>query len=881
MSESGKGKIDFAFINSRAMDRFAELVATWLPNGHRKNGEWVALNPNRADKTEGSFSINIRKGVWREFAGDDSEKGGDPISLYAYLNNMSQGDAAKALAEELGLDPRALASSSSAAALPKPESPAPEWEVFLPVPDSAPAPPNAHIKRGWPERSWTYRDADGQVLGYICRFKKSDGGKEILPLVYGRNKHGVVDWGWVSFPIPRPLYGLDRLAAKPEACVIITEGEKCADTAHEVLPEFASVSWPGGCNAVDKVDFSPLAGREVVLWPDADSQRERLSKAELEAGVSAESKPYLSPDKQPGQAAMLKIAAKLHALGCRVSILELPTPGTLPDGWDIADMARAADWAPDEARTYIARQQRPYEPPPPEPDKSEKRKPKASLPAPVLQDGEVTPGLARLLENFALVAGTTKVYNLKTPKLMTMRAFEMLVGGKAIAKAWAESPHKKKIDEIKARRLAKEGAGGDGLLNAMERFVYLEGTANVWDSTRRKLMALKDLKPTIPNEFEIWLHHPARRMIPAEKLIFDPKMKESPEDTINMFDGLKLEPVHNVSQCQAIEELLLFLCNGDRDILHWVKMWLAYPLQHMGTKMASALLFHGTVQGAGKSLFFDEVMRPIYGPYSTTVGQHQLDSQYTEWRSNMLYVLFEEILSNSTKHNHIGTVKHMTTGKTQRIEKKFVSGWEEANYMNGVFLSNEVQPLPIEADDRRFLVVWPPGKLPDDLKARVRHELANGGSAAWYGYLLEYGIDPSFNSHSEPPMTAAKQRLIEYSMPPWMLFHREWKAGRLEVPYCSAPIGLIFDAYVYFCQKWRLHALSLNKLSSNLETVERHKPNCKCLNPDTKKSGQYSFLIIHTKPEDKTEYEWLSACASEFYSAFRRWKKYDDDSDIA
>ena len=59
-------------------------------------------NPTRCDRRPGSFVVNLRLGWWRDYATGD--KGGDPISLYAYLRGCSQGEAARELAAELGLD---------------------------------------------------------------------------------------------------------------------------------------------------------------------------------------------------------------------------------------------------------------------------------------------------------------------------------------------------------------------------------------------------------------------------------------------------------------------------------------------------------------------------------------------------------------------------------------------------------------------------------------------------------------------------------------------------------------------------------------------------------------------------------------------------------
>jgi hypothetical protein len=62
----------------------------------------VVLNPIRADRRLGSFKINIRTGRWADFATCD--KGGDPVSLVAYLEGVSQGEAARLLGRMIGFD---------------------------------------------------------------------------------------------------------------------------------------------------------------------------------------------------------------------------------------------------------------------------------------------------------------------------------------------------------------------------------------------------------------------------------------------------------------------------------------------------------------------------------------------------------------------------------------------------------------------------------------------------------------------------------------------------------------------------------------------------------------------------------------------------------
>lgn len=77
------------------------LVRRWLPDGRQRGVEWVARNPTRCDNHAGSFSVNLVTGRWADFATGD--RGGDVVSLAAYIFGLGQGDAARELARTLGV----------------------------------------------------------------------------------------------------------------------------------------------------------------------------------------------------------------------------------------------------------------------------------------------------------------------------------------------------------------------------------------------------------------------------------------------------------------------------------------------------------------------------------------------------------------------------------------------------------------------------------------------------------------------------------------------------------------------------------------------------------------------------------------------------------
>ena len=96
------GPIDFAGINKAALAAFPSVLERILPRGKRVGKDIVALNPRRADRRLGSFKVNRFNGRWADFATGD--KGGDPISLVAYLADVSQSEAARLLARMLGIE---------------------------------------------------------------------------------------------------------------------------------------------------------------------------------------------------------------------------------------------------------------------------------------------------------------------------------------------------------------------------------------------------------------------------------------------------------------------------------------------------------------------------------------------------------------------------------------------------------------------------------------------------------------------------------------------------------------------------------------------------------------------------------------------------------
>jgi ribosomal protein L32 len=100
--KESRAHIDFQAINECALFHLPELLHRWVPDGIQKGREWIARNPRRTDHRLGSFCINLDTGKWADFATD--ARGGDVVSLAAYLAGMGQAEAAHHLAEMLRMN---------------------------------------------------------------------------------------------------------------------------------------------------------------------------------------------------------------------------------------------------------------------------------------------------------------------------------------------------------------------------------------------------------------------------------------------------------------------------------------------------------------------------------------------------------------------------------------------------------------------------------------------------------------------------------------------------------------------------------------------------------------------------------------------------------
>ena len=156
-----------------------------------------------------------------------------------------------------------------------------------------------------PQGLHAYRDSNGEALFWRIRCKHPDGRKWVRPMHWNGGAYVIGEPP--ASEQARPLYRLpDLLAADPARPVYIVEGEWAADHLHKLG---IVVATSGSASSCEATDWTPLRGRQCLVWPDNDKAGTKYGEA---------------------------VANKLRAQGCNVSTIDVAALGLAEHG-DVVD----------------------------------------------------------------------------------------------------------------------------------------------------------------------------------------------------------------------------------------------------------------------------------------------------------------------------------------------------------------------------------------------------------------------------------------------------------------------------------------------------------------------------------------------------------------
>jgi hypothetical protein len=302
-----------------------------------------------AAKKGGSFSFNIDRLTGDDFSGGTGLGRGlyGVFDVYVAHCHGNVREATKLAREFLKLpeDERPKPKIETA----RRQRKAGPWKAISPVPPEAGKPDFARMCPDGAQfiDAWAYRNATGDVLFWVGRYDTKD--DKITPVIsWGHDDNPRRRWKMRGTGM-RILFGLELLAERPNAPVLVVEGEKTAMAARLLFPDWVIVTWNGGAKNVRNTDFSPLAGRRVVFLADADLPNEKTGLVD-------------------GTVAMRRAEERVRDVGAvETRIIILPAEfAAKKDGWDLDD-PMPEGWTVDRLRDLIESTPTTF-PPQPDPD---------------------------------------------------------------------------------------------------------------------------------------------------------------------------------------------------------------------------------------------------------------------------------------------------------------------------------------------------------------------------------------------------------------------------------------------------------------------------------------------------------------------------------
>jgi hypothetical protein len=306
-----------------------------------------------------------------------------------------------------------------------------------------------------------------------------------------------------------------------------------------------------------------------------------------------------------------------------------------------------------------------------------------------------------------------------------------------------------------------------------------------------------------------WLSNPGKRSV--SRLVFDPR-GQTAADEFNLFLGLRIERVYNMDELvpdydkirlirRHIKEVL---SSNDEAIEHYIYCWLKDVI--VRKRKTGVALVWISPPGCGKGIFWSSFIghRVMGGdgygdanaPFVQISDESKLVGKFNGLAMGRLLINGDELSNLGYMHSMSNALKGLITEPTVVIEKKGLDCITVKDYANYVFTSNNVRPVKVEREDRRYFVA----KLNDAYRGDRRYfnclfEEASSDEAAaqFYKFLMDYNTNGT--DVRDIPMTLTRQELMGHETPKPILFLAEW----IDTPGCAkyAKEGFIPTSHLF------------------------------------------------------------------------------------
>ncbi|RYG88458.1 MAG: hypothetical protein EON59_04365 [Alphaproteobacteria bacterium] len=644
------------------------------------------------------------------------------------------------------------------------------------------------IAQGFAPTPFEYLDAEGRVIFVSVRYDHSTERKVILPLRYSGRSAAGPRMFWFNLPKgTTPLFGADQLAARPDAPVLVVEGEKTAQAAATLFPDYAVVTWPSGAGNVGRADVSLLAGRALAAWPDNDMPGRKAARTMLARalGAGAVSAAFVDVPEEFGEG--WDLADPVPEAGTGYDVAHLLRTARAVTQSELAFQNRGADAL---AGRRLLGHQPGYSKVPIE----------AAESALSINDPDIAGGMWRRiarcwyhaygaagLATFDAWSQRGDKYRADEPAQLWAKFAEQK-GFVASPLAWLLRMARRQIEERQlnlkvdpeAVVLAEIDAmnadhavvmrGGKTLVVREEfdprfdRFglIYMRKADLIDKHVRRVQLPGEDGKP---GKFQplgkLWFETARRREY--DSVIFLPGGNAGLRN-LNLWRGFAVEPADNPAGWSKLKDHIRDnIAGGDEQSSTYIMNWLAFAVQHLDQPVRTALVLIGA-KGTGKSIL-SVLFGYIFGDHHYTTAHPQ--DVLGKFNAHLEYVMtlgLEEAVAPDGRVND-GVFKHLINSDVLRLEEKFAGVWKIPNHLRIMLTSNNEHVVRADGHDRRYAVFSVTHPHVGDPDARRRYfgelveQMESGGYEAMLGELLARDVS-KWNPEAIPETEALKQQKL-------------------------------------------------------------------------------------------------------------------------
>lgn len=297
------------------------------------------------------------------------------------------------------------------------------------------------------------------------------------------------------------------------------------------------------------------------------------------------------------------------------------------------------------------------------------------------------------------------------------------------------------------------------------------------------------------------------RMKNYESFVNRPPPMSVPKSLYNLWSKFRIEQLYdsidlseiddNVNKgVEMIKRLMMVLCNNDTETYDWVCRWVGHALKYPAEKSFAICLI--SLEGAGKGTM-NKVFEKLFGRskvMETTKPERDVWGQFNSLMVNSYIVNINE-MDQKKLDNSVGELKGLITDSKLNINCKGKDPFEIESFHRFMFNSNNLAPLKVTGDDRRFVII----RSSDELKGNcaffteINECIENDRVIKkFYDYLMALPNLETF--HREPKILTSYQSIIQNSnRPSYDLFLEQFTLSHMDEDEIIISSKLLFSEF--------------------------------------------------------------------------------------